>query len=106
MNILAVLRFEIPLERETFRLNPFGTFRETFIQGNDATSILTSEKPSALKMISNANSALVQNKLIFFSWTVSISYLDGRDPMFIGYWLSDYRTETKNDFDGVTRRLK
>ena len=67
MNILAVLRFEIPLERENFRLNPFGTFRKTFIQENDATSILTSEKPSALKMISNANSALVQNKHIFFS---------------------------------------
>ena len=28
-NILAVLRFKIPFERDPFRLNPFGTFRET-----------------------------------------------------------------------------
>ena len=28
-NILAVVRFKIPFERDAFRLNPFGTFRET-----------------------------------------------------------------------------
>ena len=28
-NILAVLRFKLPFERDTFRFNPFGTFPET-----------------------------------------------------------------------------
>ena len=28
-NILGVVRFKIPFERDPFRLNPFGTFRET-----------------------------------------------------------------------------
>ena len=28
-NILAVLRFEKPFERDVFRFNPFSTFRET-----------------------------------------------------------------------------
>ena len=49
-------------------------------------------------MISNANSAAVQNKLIFFfllsRTKFSISYLDG------------HGTETKNNFDSVTRSLK
>ena len=54
--IFYVLCFKVPLERDAFRLNPFGTFRETtfkqvrsfalcvnhssFMQGNDTTSIL------------------------------------------------------------------
>ena len=28
-NVLAVVRFKIPFERDGFRLIPFGTFRET-----------------------------------------------------------------------------
>ena len=43
--------------------------------------------------------AVVQNKLFFFSLTsLSISDLDGRDPMTVGHWLRHHVTETKNNF--------
>ena len=59
-------------------------------------------------MISNANSAAVQNKHIFFSWPAKflISYLDGNNLMAVGHCLRDHGTETKNNFDSMTRSLK
>ena len=92
-NILAVVRFKTPFERDAFRFNILSAlFRETtfkqgrnssllslcvnhslFMLGNETTSILRLRRSThkyscpALKMISNANSAAVQqNKLIFF----------------------------------------
>ena len=90
--ILAVLRFKVPFERDAFRLNLFGTFRETtlkqvrnsslgtFMRGNDTTSILQLRKHAqffcpALKMISNANSAAVQNKVIFLLTCENFKFL-------------------------------
>ena len=91
-NILAVVRFKIPFERDTFRFNILSALSEKqrqsrveirvfalcvnhslFMLGNGTTSILRLRRSThkyscpALKMISNANSAAVQpNKLIFF----------------------------------------
>ena len=91
-NILALVRFKIPFERDAFRFNILSALSEKqlpsrveirvlalcvnhslFMLGNDTTSILRLRRSThkyscpALKMISNANSAAVQlNKLIFF----------------------------------------
>jgi len=55
-------------------------------------------------MISNANSAAVQNNAFFFSEPakLSICYLDGHNLMTVGHSLRDHGTETKNNFDSVT----